>query len=60
MNKGYDEQLDDFKRKMKRYREKIGENAEPKREVVEQSEQRQADQAGPRLGDSSQEPGRVE
>jgi hypothetical protein len=60
MNKGYDEQLDDFKRKMKRHRVKVGKNAEPKREEVERSEQRQADRAGPRLGDSPQEPGGVE
>jgi hypothetical protein len=60
MDKGYNEQLDDFKRKMKKHRVKMGENAELKREEVEQSEQRQADRADPLLGDSPQEPGRVE
>lgn len=47
MEKGYDEQLDDFKRKMKKHQVKIGENAELRPEEVEQSEQRQADRANP-------------
>jgi hypothetical protein len=60
MDKGYNEQLDDFRQKREKHRVKIPENGELVRKQVEQSEQRQADHADPLLGDSPRKPGGVE